>query len=60
VKKGSPETLVALVTGWGAQLERESARQRGVDWILPKPFTLEEIGRVLSQAAGLHEGKSAA
>jgi signal transduction histidine kinase/CheY-like chemotaxis protein len=60
VKKARPETRVALVTGWGAQLERETARQRGVDWILAKPFTLEEVGRVLSQAADLREGKAAA
>jgi CheY-like chemotaxis protein len=48
VKRRAPETPIVLVTGWGVQLEPESARERGVDYILPKPYTLEEVRRILS------------
>ena len=48
VKKHSPATLVVMVTGWGVQLEPDSARERGVDYILPKPYTLDEVKRILT------------
>ncbi len=48
VKKHSPQTLVVMVTGWGVQLEPESAFERGVDYILPKPYTLDEVKRILA------------
>ena len=60
VKLANPDILVALVTGWGVQIERELARERGVDFILPKPFTFDEIGRVLLQAAEMRDRRAAA
>ncbi len=50
VKARHPETQVVLVTGWGSQIELGMARARGVDFILPKPFSLEDVERVLRQA----------
>ena len=50
VKGRRPETQVVLVTGWGTQIEPGIARARGVDFILPKPFALDEVERVLRQA----------
>ena len=50
VKARRPETQVVLVTGWGTQIEPGTARARGVDFILPKPFALDEVERVLRQA----------
>jgi CheY-like chemotaxis protein len=47
VKQTNPATAVVLVTGWGVQIESDNARTRGVDYILPKPYTLEEIMQLL-------------
>ncbi|HKA24139.1 MAG TPA: ATP-binding protein [Candidatus Eisenbacteria bacterium] len=60
VKRGDPRIPVALVTGWGVQIEPESARRQGVDLILPKPFTIEEVGRVLAEASEIAEARRAA
>ncbi len=51
VKARRPETRMVLVTGWGSQIETATARERGVDFILPKPFALDEVERVLREAA---------
>jgi hypothetical protein len=40
---------VVLVTGWGFQLEGGAAQAHGVDFVLPKPFSLEDVDRVLRQ-----------
>jgi CheY-like chemotaxis protein len=49
VKSRRPITPVVLVTGWGFQLEGGAAQAHGVDFVLPKPFSLEEVERVLRQ-----------
>jgi signal transduction histidine kinase/ActR/RegA family two-component response regulator/PAS domain-containing protein len=49
VKSRRPATPVVLVTGWGFQLEGGAAQAHGVDFVLPKPFSLEDVNRVLRQ-----------
>jgi signal transduction histidine kinase/CheY-like chemotaxis protein len=53
-------SVMVLVTGWGSQIDPDSARSRGVDIILPKPFLLEDVERVLLEAADLLERRRAA
>lgn len=60
VKRASPQTPVALVTGWGVQIEPEQARRQGVDLILPKPFTVDEINKVLLEASELRDARRVA
>jgi CheY-like chemotaxis protein len=60
VKRVTPGVPVALVTGWGVQIEPDHARRQGVDLILPKPFTIDEVSRVLRQAAELSDSRRAA
>jgi signal transduction histidine kinase/CheY-like chemotaxis protein len=60
VKRSAPEVPVALVTGWGVQIEPEAARRQGVDLILPKPFTIDDVGRVLLEASELRDVRRAA
>ena len=50
VKERRPETRMVLVTGWSSQIEPGAARSRGVDFILPKPFSLDDVERVLREA----------
>jgi CheY-like chemotaxis protein len=51
VKSQSPNTPVVIVTGWGAQIENRALGAHGADFIIPKPFTLEEVREVLQQVA---------
>ena len=51
VKRQRPGTRVVLVTGWGAQLEEAAAHSRGVDHVIPKPFSLDDIEQVIRQIA---------
>ena len=49
VKRRSPQTVVALMTGWefrGSAVERSSA----VDLIFSKPFDAEKLHRALQEA----------
>jgi signal transduction histidine kinase/CheY-like chemotaxis protein len=46
-KRIAPDAAVVLVTGWGVQLDVESARARGVDHLLGKPFTVEDVESTL-------------
>lgn len=50
LKEISPETKVALITGWGTQIDISEAKKRGVDFVVPKPFTQEKLLSVLVQA----------
>jgi two-component system response regulator PilR (NtrC family) len=50
VKEGSPTTVVALITGWGSQIDERLARSRGVDFVLSKPFRIEDVKKLVNQA----------
>jgi CheY-like chemotaxis protein len=47
VKSQRPMIPVVLVTGWGYQLEGAAAQAKGVDFVMPKPFSIADIERVL-------------
>ncbi|MDH7499998.1 MAG: response regulator, partial [candidate division NC10 bacterium] len=53
VKERKPQVPVILITGWGAQLDDQKAKESGVDLILSKPFTIREILRVASEALAM-------
>jgi PAS domain S-box-containing protein len=53
VRARRPEAAIILVTGWASQIEPDTLRARGVDMILSKPFSLEDVERVMADAAGL-------
>ncbi len=54
-KSRRAETAVVLVTGWGFQLEEDAAASRGVDQVMAKPFSWEDV-----QAAVRQIGRAAA
>jgi len=56
VKSHAPETPVVLVTGWGSQLEEGSTQARGVDLVMAKPFSMEDVDRALRQVADMIRG----
>jgi CheY-like chemotaxis protein len=47
VKSRRPECAVVLVSGWGFQLEEDSALARGVDRVMAKPFSFHDVERAL-------------
>ena len=53
-----PEAFVVLVTGWGVQIDAENARGRGVDYLLGKPFTVEDIEGTLRRIRARTTGGS--
>src|SRR6185436_1132055 len=60
IRQRSPDVGVVLVTGWGFQLEEDLALARGVDLILTKPFTLEDVERAFARVSSLVERRRAA
>jgi signal transduction histidine kinase/ActR/RegA family two-component response regulator/PAS domain-containing protein len=50
-KRLHPSCAVILVTGWGFQLEEETAAARGVDLVLAKPFSWEDVEGALRQVS---------
>jgi CheY-like chemotaxis protein len=60
VRAQRPDAVLVMVTGWGFQLEEDAAQQRGVDLILTKPFTFEDVERALGHVMELLERRKAA
>lgn len=49
VKATNPRTQIALVTGWGVQLDLSDLRERGITNVVAKPFTREEVLTIVRQ-----------
>ena len=47
VKRDWPSVRFVLATGWGATISEEEARERGVEAILTKPFSVRQLGQVI-------------
>ncbi len=50
VKALSPATPVIMLSGWGPFGERESVLKRNADFVLTKPFKMDQLGEVISAA----------
>ena len=60
VKAQRPLMPVVLVTGWGYQLEGAAAQAKGVDYVMPKPFSITDVERVLRQVSESVDERGAA
>ena len=49
VKSRRPDIAVVVVTGWGLQLEEETAIAHGVDLLVAKPFSIEDLEQALQR-----------
>ncbi len=56
LKNINPQTKVALITGWGTQIDLSEAKKRGVDFVVSKPFTQEKLLSVLVHAKMQRKG----
>ncbi|HZS39899.1 MAG TPA: response regulator [Polyangia bacterium] len=52
VKAKAPSTPVALITGWGFNLDRDEIRRRGVDLLIKKPIDPQRFLKELSTLVG--------
>jgi signal transduction histidine kinase len=52
LRAARPEVPIALVTGWGDQIDFGEARTRGVDYVLAKPFDVDEMARLVAGVLG--------
>ncbi len=51
IKEQRPGTPVTLVTGWSDQIDAEEAKERGVDFLVAKPFRSDDVLAVLRRAS---------
>ncbi len=50
IKDMSPHVPVVFITGWGNQLSSSQLKECGVDYVLTKPFKIEEISAIIKKA----------
>ncbi len=49
VKALRKETPVVMITGWGVSFDSEKIKEFGVDYLLPKPFKVEQLSKLIEQ-----------
>jgi CheY-like chemotaxis protein len=55
IKEISPKTPIAMITGWGVELDREKMSKSGIDLIVSKPFNFDQVIQLVSEAMELKE-----
>jgi PAS domain S-box-containing protein len=57
IKKLAPEVIIAVITGWGIQLDKDEMKQHGVDMIINKPFKVDQILKLAQEAIVIQSKK---
>mgnify|MGYP005845748583 FL=1 len=55
IKEINPKVPIAMITGWGVELDREKMSESGIDLIVSKPFNFDQVVALVSEAMGLKE-----
>jgi len=55
IKGINPKVPVAMITGWGVELDREKLSESGIDLIVSKPFNFDQVIQLVSEAMELKE-----
>jgi DNA-binding response OmpR family regulator len=51
------ETIpLAIITGWGEAVGSNAQKAAGVDWVVAKPFTVEQIAGIAQEVSRKQEG----
>lgn len=53
IKAKNPRIPVALITGWGIQIDDEKMKESGADLILNKPFKIDQVLDLVSEAMNI-------
>ncbi|TMQ51834.1 MAG: response regulator [Candidatus Eisenbacteria bacterium] len=56
LRAADPDVTIALVTGWGHQIGPDQLDGSGVDAVVPKPFSIEDVAKVLELSASRRDG----
>ena len=56
IKKISSTTPIALITGWKVQLEESEKRAKGIDFIINKPFQMDQVLSVVQEGIEIKKG----
>ncbi len=54
IKRRDPRVSTVLITGWGRQFSDEEVKERGVDFVIEKPFDQDALRDILAAALGGH------
>jgi signal transduction histidine kinase/ActR/RegA family two-component response regulator len=55
IKGINPKVPIAMITGWGVELDRGKLSESGIDLIVSKPFNFDQVIRLVSEAMELKE-----
>ncbi len=55
IKGMNPRVPIAMITGWGMQLNQEKLREAGIDLVIPKPFNFDQVLQLVSEALDLKQ-----
>jgi signal transduction histidine kinase/ActR/RegA family two-component response regulator len=55
IKAINPKVPIAMITGWGVELDREKMSESGIDLIVSKPFNFDRVIHLVSEAMELKE-----
>jgi signal transduction histidine kinase len=50
IKQRDPRVPTVLITGWGRQFSEDEARERGVNFVIEKPFDQDDLRDILAEA----------
>lgn len=50
IKKKAPDTVVAIMTGWEIQMNDERIENNGIDFVISKPFQVQQLKDSVAQA----------
>jgi len=49
IKSKDPSKKVIVISGWGATLQKDQLQENCVDQVLPKPFHLEHVKKIIAK-----------
>jgi signal transduction histidine kinase/CheY-like chemotaxis protein len=55
IKKIDSKVPVAMITGWGMELNKEKMHESGIDLVVSKPFNFDQVGEIVAEAMELKE-----
>jgi len=55
IKKRNPSTAVIMTTGWEIEMDAEELKKSGVDFIISKPFQIQQLRSSVAQAMEIGE-----
>ncbi|OGP87998.1 MAG: hypothetical protein A2156_12590 [Deltaproteobacteria bacterium RBG_16_48_10] len=51
----NPKVPIALITGWGVELNKDKMKESGIDLVVSKPFNFDQVVRLVTEAMELKE-----